>query len=90
MSALVLPLYPYRPETMIMRDRPFISAAESPRKFSEVRAERGGLDPLERRRSQVLDEVDRLEGEAKACSDPAEAKRLQCEAEDLRAALDGK
>lgn len=73
-----------------MRDRPFLSAADSPRKFSEVRAERARLDPLERGRERVLDEIARLEGEAKAAIDPAEGKRLQCEAEGLRAALDGK
>lgn len=73
-----------------MRDRPFITAAETPRKFSEVRAERTGLDPLERGHDRVLDEIFRLEGEAKACADPAESKRLQCEAEALRCALAGK
>lgn len=73
-----------------MRDRPFISAAESPRPFSEIRAEQAGLDPLERRREVVLGEIARLEGEAKVAIDPAEGKRLQCEAEGLRAALDGK
>lgn len=73
-----------------MRDRPFITAAESPRKFSEVRAERAQLDPLEQRRDRTLDEIARLEGEAKENPDPAESRRLQCEAEALRCALDGK
>lgn len=73
-----------------MRDRPFISGAEAPRKYSDIRAERAMLDPIEDGRAGVRDQIDRLEGEARVETDPIEAKRLQCEAEALRCALDGK
>lgn len=67
-----------------MRDRPFLSAGESPRPFSEVRAERGNVDP----REAVLRTIGELEHDARDADDPAEARRLQCEAEGLRCALD--
>lgn len=73
-----------------MRDRPFITAAEAPRKFSEIRAERAQLDPLERSRERILAEIAQFEGEAQATSHPAERAWWQCEAEALRCALDGK
>lgn len=66
-----------------MRDRPFVAANEPPRPFSEVLAERALGDP----RRHALDEIARIEGLALEASDPAERKRLQCDAEDLRAAL---
>lgn len=66
-----------------MRDRPFITAGEAPRPFGDVLAERGGFDATER----VLADIKQLEGAAAEASDPAERKRLQCEAEALRCAL---
>lgn len=69
-----------------MRDRPFINAAEPPRPFSDVAAERRLGD----RRELVVTEIQRLEGEAAEATDPADAKRLQCAAEDLRCQLDRK
>jgi hypothetical protein len=67
-----------------MRDRPFIAANEPPRPYSEIRRERSGFDLVER----VLAAVDGLEADAFEAENPAEAKRLQCEAEDLRCALE--
>ena len=73
-----------------MRDRPFLTASESPRPFSEIRAERGDADPRER----ALRDIAALEAEAQACAgdetlppDEAERRRLQGEAEALRCAL---
>jgi hypothetical protein len=66
-----------------MRDRPFISAGESPRPFSEIRAERGDDDE----RARTWREVASIEAEATGADDEAERKRLQCQAEALRAGL---
>lgn len=66
-----------------MRDRPFIQANESPRPYSEIRAERSDIG-LEH---AVLQRIAGLEVDAAAAEDPAEARRLQCEAEDFRCAL---
>lgn len=66
-----------------MRMRPFLSASESPRPFSEIRAERGDGDPRER----SLRDIAGLEAEAQACDDVTERLRLQGEAEALRCAL---
>ena len=66
-----------------MRTRPFISANESPRPYSETVAERRITDP----REVVLGQIRLLESEAQAADDPAERDRLQCEAEGLRCAL---
>jgi hypothetical protein len=66
-----------------LRDRPFLTASESPRAFSEIRAERGDTDLRER----TLRDVAGLEAEAQACDDDAERRRLQGEAEALRCAL---
>lgn len=71
-----------------MRARPFIPAGEAPRPFSEIRAERDNLDADRRRIDNTRDEIARLEGEALDAASPAERKRLQCEAEALRAWLD--
>jgi hypothetical protein len=67
-----------------MRDRPFLSASESPRAFSEIKAERAAGDPEHRRRNLVLDEITLLEAEARVTADPAERNRLQLQAEELR------
>lgn len=66
-----------------MRMRPFISAGESPRPYSDIRAERGDVDPRER----ALREIGEAEILAIAADDPAERKRLQCDAEALREQL---
>jgi hypothetical protein len=67
------------------RDRPFLSAGESPRRFSEIRMERIGMAPL------ALQRIEDLEAEARAATG-AERAKLQGEAEELRDALyhDGK
>jgi hypothetical protein len=67
----------------LLRSRPFLSASEPRRPYSEVRAERSGDDPLER----VHAEIERLEAEAAGADDLEERKRLQCEAEAWRCAL---
>lgn len=71
-----------------MRSRPFIAAGESPRPFSEIRAERDNTDAELRRIDQAREQIARLEGEALDATDAAERKRLQCEAEAVRAWLD--
>ena len=63
-----------------MRDRPFLTAAETPRRFSEIRMERIGLAPL------ALQHIEDLEAEARAATGDERAK-LQGEAEALRDAL---
>ena len=65
------------------RDRPFIRANEQPRPYSELQSERSAFDPAE----AVLRQVADLEADAAEAADPALAKRLQCEAEDLRCSL---
>lgn len=67
-----------------MRLRPYLSGSEAPRPFSDVLADRGTTDPSQR----VLEEIHQLEREAQACDDLVERNRLQCQAEDLRCALD--
>ena len=62
------------------RDRPFLSAAESPRRFSDIRAERIGLAPL------ALQRIEDIEAQARAATGDERAK-LQGEAEALRDAL---
>lgn len=71
-----------------MRDRPFIAGGESPRPFSEVRAERDGTDVELRRLDNVREDIARLEGDALEATDPEARKRLLCEAEALRSSLD--
>jgi hypothetical protein len=66
-----------------MRDRPFIQANESPRPYSELRGERQAFDPTE----AVMRQIVELEAGAREADDPGQAKRLQCEAEDLRCSL---
>jgi len=66
-----------------MRDRPFLTAGESPRPYSEVRAEQRGDDPARR----LLEEIAELEAEAAAADVAADRKALQLEAEELRCAL---
>lgn len=66
-----------------MRDRPFLTAGESPRPYSEVRAERG-VDPREAVFRMIAD----LEADAAETEDTDEAKRLRCEAEGLRCSLE--
>jgi hypothetical protein len=66
-----------------MRDRPFISAGESPRLYSDVLAER---EP-DYARKRTLDRIVELEAEASEQTDPDERKRLLCEAEALRCSL---
>jgi hypothetical protein len=62
------------------RDRPFLTAAETPRRFSEIRMERIGLAPL------ALQRIEDLEAEARAATGDERAK-LQGEAEALRDVL---
>lgn len=62
----------------------FRTIEDGSRPFSEILEERRGGD---RRRELVVDEIARLEGEARASSDPTEAALLQCQAEELRSAL---
>jgi hypothetical protein len=71
-----------REETM--RTRPFLNASEPARPYSELLAERMHDDP----KRNALAQIDDLEAEASEATDPAERKRLQCEAEALRCALD--
>ena len=47
-------------------------------------AERRGYDP----RDRVLSDIAALEVQAAEAADPAERKRLQCEAEAVRSALE--
>lgn len=70
-----------------MRDRPFISANEPPRPYGDVLAERRQMDPAYQRKKATLAEIGRLEAEAADQQDPAERKRIQCEAEGLRCLL---
>jgi hypothetical protein len=49
-----------------------------PRKYSEIKAEKAASDPEMIRRARIMDEIARLEAEARA---------LQCEAEELRCGL---
>jgi len=67
----------------MMRDRPFIPASDKPRPYSEILAERAALDPRRRK----LEEIAEFEGAAADAADPAERKRLQCEAEAMRCDL---
>jgi hypothetical protein len=69
-----------------MRARPFIAAGESPRPYSEIRAERGDSGVMEST-LRSIDELERLALDARDGGRTAEAERLQCEAEDLRCAL---
>jgi hypothetical protein len=62
------------------RDRLFVSAAESPRRYSEIRMERIGMAPA------ALQRIEALEAEARAATGDERAK-LQGEAEELRDAL---
>jgi hypothetical protein len=64
--------------------RPFISASDPPRKFSEVRAERIASDPRQRVKRMIAE----TEADARAVDDPSESARLQCEAEEMRSLLD--
>jgi hypothetical protein len=66
------------------RDRPFIQAGDPHRPYSEILAERRITDPAAVVRGQIA----LLEAEATAHADPAERKRLQCEAEELRCQLE--
>lgn len=71
-----------------MRVRPFLQAGESPRPFSEVLRDRRGDDERERWRR----EIERLEAAAAAAQaegNDTERQALQCQAEDLRCALQG-
>lgn len=70
-----------------MRNRPFLQANESPRPYSEIRAEREANDPDARQRASVMAHIAMLEAEAKGCSIEVERRLLQCEAEALRCAL---
>ena len=62
------------------RDRPFASAAEPPRRYSEARAERIATT------APALMRIEDLEAQARAATGD-ERKRLQGEAEALRDAL---
>jgi len=66
-----------------MRSRPYLSASEPPRPYSEIVAERRRADPTHR----ILDDIAEMEAEAAAMTDPVERKRRQCEAEELRCQL---
>jgi hypothetical protein len=70
-----------------MRDRPFVSGSESPRLYSDIRAERELTDPRLRLKQQVLADVAALESEAAEATTIEERNRLQCKAEALRCAL---
>lgn len=67
-----------------MRDRPFIPASEPSRPYSEIRAERAQFDPREAALRMIAD----IEAEAAELTDPAARILKQCEAEDIRRALD--
>lgn len=70
------------------RDRPFLTAGEAPRRFSEVLEERAFQSADYRRASSAIEEVERLERLARDPQIGAEEReQLQCEAEALRAAL---
>lgn len=71
-----------------MRDRAFIAANEPPRPFSEIRAERNAGDLDRIAADRALKQIAALEGEAFDAADPATRKRLLCEAEALRCAID--
>jgi hypothetical protein len=71
-----------------VRDRPFIAAGEQPRTYSEVLGERSAVDPVAQRRARVIEEIHELEAQAAEEADAEARKRLQCEAEALRCALD--
>ncbi len=73
-----------------MRDRPYLSASESPRLYSEVVAERRAGDVDEMLRERTLREIAAIEAEAAELTDPTAQKLRQCDAEALRAALDEK
>jgi hypothetical protein len=63
-----------------MRDRPFPSASESPRRYGDIRAERVGLAPI------AMQRIEYLEAQARAATGEERAK-LQAQAEELRDAL---
>jgi hypothetical protein len=71
-----------------MRDRPFLTASESPRPYSELRAERDSGDLNELARRRTLDLIATIEAEAEGLTDPSARILKQLEAEELRAALD--
>ncbi len=78
-----------------MRDRPFISAGDPPRPFSEIRTERDGSDLHKLTVHRTLTQIALLEGQAFAVDQnnelivsPEERKRLLCEAEALRCCID--
>lgn len=69
-----------------MRIGAFLSGSDAPRPFSEVVAERRRLDP----RQRAIDLVAGLEleaDEARRAGDVNRARDLQCEAEEVRAAI---
>lgn len=71
-----------------MRERPFLDGGEAPRRFSEVRDERAALDSHARLRDRVRKDVRDLETRARKAVTADERNRLQCQAEELRCALD--
>jgi hypothetical protein len=76
-----------------MRDRPFISAREASRPYSEVVADRRALDPAARHRDHIMDKIAELEADAadaRADGNVRRARRAQCAAEGLRCGLDWK
>ena len=62
------------------RERPFLSAAESPRRYSDICVERIGLA------HHALARIEDLEAEARAATG-VERTALQAQAEELRDAL---
>lgn len=73
-----------------MRDRPYVGGGESPRPYSEVRAERNAGDVEEMYRARLLREIAAIEAEAADLTDPVARNLRQLDAEELRCALDEK
>ena len=71
-----------------MRDRPFLSGGDSPRPFSDIRAERDAMDMDKLARDRTLREIEALEAEAAGLTDPSARILRQLDAEALRASLE--
>jgi hypothetical protein len=71
-----------------MRDRPFLSASESPRPYSEILAERNAGDVAHLAQQRTLREIAAIEAEAAELTDPTARKLRQLDAEELRSAFE--
>jgi hypothetical protein len=71
-----------------MRDRPYLSASEPPRPYSDIVAERNAGDVEHLARQRTLREIAAIEAEAAGLTDPTARRLRQLDAEELRGALE--